>query len=86
MARLVSTIHNVPFGEFYHLNVQILLVLTTRCWTIGFFHHTVLTMLLAIFILKSAVRLMNTNVNSIFHLALFGVATALLTMAFAPVP
>jgi len=59
MARLVSTIHNVPF---------------------------VLTMFLALIILKSAVRMMNTSVTAILQLALFGVATALLTLVFAPVP
>jgi hypothetical protein len=48
--------------------------------------YVVLTMFLALVILKSAVRLMNTDVNSIFQLAIFGVVTALLTLVFAPVP
>jgi hypothetical protein len=43
-------------------------------------------MFLALVVLKSAVRMMNTSVNAILQLALFGVATALLTLVFAPVP
>lgn len=48
--------------------------------------YVVLTMSFALISLKSAAGVMNTKVNSIFHLALFGIVTALLTLVFAPIP